>query len=113
SRRTATPFVEPQGSPKRASMSASRAASSGSVGIASTVGRPTSAFSSSGGRPPNFSLELIGGSLGDDVAVVDDPDAVGENVRLLEVLGRQEDGDLVLAREPGDLAPERGAALNC
>src|SRR5512132_2362239 len=64
------------------------------------------------GRPADFSLELVGRALGDDVAVVDDPDAVGENVRLLEVLGCQKDGDLVLAREPGDLVPERGAALD-
>ena len=46
------------------------------------------------------------------MAVVDDPDAIGEDVRLFEVLGGQEDGDLVLAREPRDLVPKRGAALN-
>jgi hypothetical protein len=44
--------------------------------------------------------------------VVDDPDPVGEHVRLLEVLRGQEDGDAVLAREPRDLLPERGAALD-
>jgi hypothetical protein len=31
---------------------------------------------------------------------------------LLEVLGGQEDGDLVLAREPSNLVPERRAALD-
>ena len=46
------------------------------------------------------------------MAVVDDPDAVGEDVRLLEVLGRQKDSDLVLTREPGHLVPKRGAALD-
>src|SRR5437763_1311298 len=48
---------------------------------------------------------------GDDVAVVDDPDAVGEYVGLVEILRGQEDGDAVLAGEPRDLGPERGAAL--
>ena len=49
--------------------------------------------------------------LGDDPAVVDDPDAVGEDVGLLEVLRRQEHRHVVLAREPRDLLPERRAAL--
>ena len=43
--------------------------------------------------------------------MVDDPDAVGEDVGLLEVLGGQEDRDPVLAREPRHLRPERVAAL--
>jgi hypothetical protein len=43
--------------------------------------------------------------------VVDDPHAVGERVRLLEVLRRQEDGDPVLVREPRNLRPQRCAAL--
>src|SRR6266566_6318017 len=64
------------------------------------------------GRAADLGFELVGRSLGDDVAVVDDPDPVGENVRLLEVLSRQKDGDLVLPREPGDLLPERGSALD-
>ena len=50
-------------------------------------------------------------ALGDDVAVVDDPDAVGEDVGLLEVLRREEDGHAVLARQALDLAPQRAAAL--
>ena len=50
-------------------------------------------------------------ALGDDPPVVDDPDAVGEHVGLLEVLRREEDGDALLAREPLDLGPERAAAL--
>ena len=50
--------------------------------------------------------------FGDDASVVDDPDAVCEDVCLLEILRRQEDGDAVLAREPSDLVPERGAALD-
>jgi hypothetical protein len=43
--------------------------------------------------------------------VVDDPDAVGEHVGLLEVLRGQEDGHAVLAARAGDLVPERRAAL--
>ena len=35
-------------------------------------------------------LELVGRTLGDELAVVDDPDAVSEVVDLLEVLGRHE-----------------------
>ena len=46
------------------------------------------------------------------MAVVDDPDPVGEHVGLLEVLRGQEDGDAVVAREPGDLRPERRPALD-
>src|SRR5439155_25159345 len=64
------------------------------------------------GRAADLGLELVRRPLGDDVAVVDDPDPVGENVRLLEVLRRQEDGYVVLAREPGDLFPESRTTLD-
>ena len=54
-------------------------------------------------------LELVGGALGDHRAVVDDRDPVGEPVRLVEVLGRQQDGrprgDAIL-----DHLPERDPA---
>ena len=63
--------------------------SPGRPGTTSTVGRPISAFSSAGR------------ALGDDLAVVDDPDAVGEHVGLLEVLGGEEDRHAVLARRGG------------
>ena len=63
-------------------------------------------------RPPDLRLQLGGRALGHDVPVVDDPDAVGERVGLLEVLRGQEDGDAVLAREPRHLAPERASALH-
>jgi hypothetical protein len=43
--------------------------------------------------------------------VVDDPDPVAEDVRLLQVLRRQEDGDPRLAAKEGDLLPQRGATL--
>jgi hypothetical protein len=55
-------------------------------------------------------LQLGGGSLGDDLAAVDDADAVGEHVGLLEVLGREEDGHAV-AGQAADLVPQRGTAL--
>ena len=62
-------------------------------------------------RPADLGLERGRRALRDDVAAVDDADAVGEDVGLLEVLGGEEDGDAVLVREPADLLPERGAAL--
>ena len=40
-------------------------------------------------------LELLGGALGDDLAVVEHGDAVGEFVGLVQVLGGEEDGDAV------------------
>ena len=43
--------------------------------------------------------------------MVDDPDAVREDVRLLEVLRREEHRHAVLARETVHLLPERAAAL--
>ena len=48
--------------------------------------------------------------FGDDAAVVDDPDPVGEHVGLLEVLGREEDRHAEVAVEPLDLLPHRRAA---
>ncbi len=73
--------------------------SSGSAGATCTVGRPISAFSSDG--VPSATIRPR----------VDDPDAVREHVRLLEVLRREEDGDAVLAGESRHLDPERVAAL--
>src|SRR5262249_19536006 len=64
------------------------------------------------GRPADLRLQLRGRPLRHDVAVIDDPDTVGEDIRLLEVLGRQEDRHPVLAREPRDLFPESRAALD-
>jgi hypothetical protein len=50
-------------------------------------------------------------SLGDDPAVVDDPDAVGKNVRLLEVLRGQEDGHAFGSLQAYDLVPQGAPAL--
>ena len=44
--------------------------------------------------------------------LVDDPDAVGEDVGLFQVLRGQEDGHALVRREPAHLLPERGAALD-
>src|SRR5258707_15865205 len=62
-------------------------------------------------RLADLCFQRRGRALGDDVPVVDDPDAVGEDVGFLEVLRRQEDGHAFVAREAADLCPERGAAL--
>ena len=61
------------------------------------------------GRTADLGLELVGRPFGDDVAVVDDPDTVGENVGLLEILGRQEDSDIVFTSE--DYGPRYAAAV--
>ena len=52
-------------------------------------------------------LEVGGRALGDDLAVVDDADAVGERVGLLEVLGGEEDRHAQLVVEPAHLVPAR------
>ena len=66
--------------------------------MASTDGRPISAFRDSG--VPSATI----------LPVVDDPDPVGQHVGLLEVLGGEEDGHAVVARQPRDLGPQVGAA---
>ena len=63
------------------------------------LGRPISALSSAGR------------ALGDDLSLVDDPDAVRQDVRLFQVLGREEHGDTRLAPHERDLVPDVGAAL--
>jgi hypothetical protein len=62
-------------------------------------------------RPADLRLQLGRRALGDDLAMVDDPDTVGEHVRLLEVLRGQEDGDAFVAREASDLGPQGAPAL--
>jgi hypothetical protein len=60
-------------------------------------------------RPPDLRLQRLGRPAGDDLAVIDDRDPVRERVRLLEVLGGEEDGHAVLVREAGDLLPHVGS----
>ncbi len=64
-------------------------------------------------RSADLRLERGGRALGDDVPVVDDPDTVGEHVRLLEVLRRQEDGDALLAGEPARPPPRAPSGSGC
>ncbi len=53
----------------------------------------------------DLGLQFFGGAFGDEPAVVDDGDAVGELVGLLEVLGGEEDGGAA-AHEVSDDLPE-------
>ena len=80
------------------STSATASRSARSAGVASTDGRPISAFSASG--VPSATI----------LPAVDDPDAIGEHVGLLEVLRGEEDGHAVLARQSRHLVPQVGAA---
>ena len=62
-------------------------------------------------RPPDLRLEIGGSAFGDELALVDDPDAICEDVRLLEVLRGQEDGHTRLPPHQGDLVPDVRTAL--
>src|SRR6266581_2866210 len=52
---------------------------------------------------PDLALELPGRSPGEDPTALDERDLVAELVRLAHVVGRQHDGDALLAAEPGDV----------
>ena len=62
-------------------------------------------------RAPDFGLQLGGGALRDDRPAVDDPDPVGQRVRLLEVLRGEEHRDPLVVGQPRDLLPQRRPAL--
>ena len=87
-RATASSSSDPDAEPKRPSTSIEPIAVLG-------IGRPGLDAGLS-----DLRLERARRALGDDLAVVDDPDPVGEPVGLLEVLGGQEDGHPLLDREP-------------
>ena len=55
-------------------------------------------------------LQLLRRTFGDDLAVVDDRDAVAKRVRLVEVVGREEYGRAAIVHPP-HLVPHAGAAL--
>jgi hypothetical protein len=55
----------------------------------------------------DLGLELGGGALADDAALVDDRDPVGELVGLLEVLGGQEDRRPVAGAQLADAVPDQ------
>ena len=61
---------------------------------------------------PDLGLERVRRALGDDLAGVDDRDALRERIGFLEVLGCQEDRHTVLVGEAGHLVPERRPALD-
>src|SRR5882724_4150530 len=52
---------------------------------------------------PDLALELAGCSAREDLPALDEGDLVAELVRLAHVVGRQHDGDPLLAPEPGDV----------
>src|SRR6266545_896196 len=64
------------------------------------------------GRTPDLGLQLGRRSLGDDLAVVDDPHPIGERVGLLQVLGREEDRHPLVPGEALHLRPEGQTALD-
>ena len=77
-----------------------------------TAGSPTASRSSRWTASPRSSpLSASGRALDDDPAAVDDGDALGEPVGLFEVVGGEQDRQPLLAGEPGDLVPHRGARL--
>src|SRR5437868_2798060 len=63
-------------------------------------------------RAADLPLQPLRRPLGDDPTLVDDADAVGEDVGFLKVLRRQKHGHPVLPGESADLLPERRAALH-
>ena len=58
----------------------------------------------------DLALQLLRRALGDDRALADDGDLVGEAVGLLQVLRGEEDGHAQLVVEAPDLLPDRRAA---
>jgi hypothetical protein len=62
-------------------------------------------------RPPDLRFELGRRALRDDLPLVDDPNPIRKDIGLLEILGREEDRDAVLASQQRDLLPERRPAL--
>src|SRR5207302_8134068 len=63
-------------------------------------------------RAADLGLEPFRRALRDDAAVVDDPDAIGEDVGLLQILRDQEHRNALVLRQPADLPPQRRAALD-
>ena len=56
-------------------------------------------------------LEVVGGVGGDDLAAVDDDDAVAQRVGLVEVVGGEEHRRPALAAQLGDVPPQVGPRL--
>ena len=62
-------------------------------------------------RASDLGLQCRRRPLRNELPLLDDSHAVGEDVGLLEVLRRQEDGDALLPAQAHDLLPHGGAAL--
>ena len=89
----------------RASWSTWMSPTSARMMSAAAVTSPRPADRDDEAGAPGLVLELERGALGDDPAVVDDDDAVGELVGLVEVLGREEERRAV-ADEVAQHAPQ-------
>ena len=74
--------------------------------------RPSRATSSTiTASPRSVALELFGRALDDDLAAADDREPVGELVRLLEVVRREQDRQRLALGERAELVPHRGSRL--
>jgi hypothetical protein len=63
------------------------------------------------GVAAELALERFRRALGDDLTAIDDREPRSQLVGLLEVVGRQQDGLVLLGGQPRDLAPHLGAHL--
>ena len=61
--------------------------------------------------PFSAALELVGGAFDDEATVVDDREPVGEMVRLVEVVRREQDRQLFDRSQAGDLVPHLRSGL--
>src|SRR5581483_4662585 len=59
----------------------------------------------------DFGLKLSRRPLGHDMTVIDDPDAIGQDVGLLQVLGGEKDSHALAVGEALHLLPQRRATL--
>ena len=59
----------------------------------------------------DLSCELLGGAVGDDPPVGEDDDAIGEHLRLVKVVGGDQDRCTELARDLADQAVELTSRL--
>ena len=63
------------------------------------------------GVAAQLALELVRAALGHDPAAVDDGQPAGQPVRLLQVVGGEQDGQALGAGQVGDLGPHVGPDL--
>ncbi len=77
--------------------------------VRSAGGVPGAGQADGDGVAGDLLLELLGGALGDDAAVVDDADPVAQRVGLVQVVGGEQHRHALLA-QPADLGPDLGPA---